>query len=253
MRGYVECLVLLVCCSAGAQTAPTSAVAMAKTAPGTELPLIIVRPLLRKKAAVHDAVYAETLAPVVRNHQVLIPAGTQLQGEVEAITQPGFFRPHATLTIHFPQAVLNGNYVVDLDDELSGAREAAQLTVGVTLSNQFFLDTGTTFDLPLRTSLTIDLARLPASSASPGPLASSSTCRPTEGFPGSPGTPDVVIPGMPGTPDTVIPGVNGGAPTIIPGTPATPPTVIAGMPGTPGTPGNICPAAPRVTAVVLVP
>ena len=103
----------------------------------------------------------------MRNHHVLLPAGTELQGEVEAISQPGFFRPHATITIHFPEAVVNGNYVVSLDDELSGTREAVQLTVGVTLSNQFLLDTGTTFDLPLRTPLTIDLLRLPPSSIGP--------------------------------------------------------------------------------------
>ncbi len=214
---------------------------------------MVLRPVLRKGAAVHDAVYAETMAPIVQNGRVLIPAGTQLQGEIEAIQQPGFFHPHATLLIHFPQAVLNGTYPVSLDDELSGARERARITLAVTVANEFLLDTGTTFDLPLRTPPMIDLARLPTSASGPGALRSSSTCKSTTSIPGTPGSPDTVIPGTPGTPPTVLPGIDGGPPTIIPGTPATPPTVVPGMPGTPGTPGNACPATPRVTSVVLVP
>ena len=253
MHIYSKAVIVLICSYAAAQTPSVSPQATVKTPQGARLPLMIIRPLSRKTAAVHDAVYAQTLAPVVHNGQVLIPAGTQLQGEIETLTQPGFFRPHATVTIHFPQMVVGGSYVISLDDELSGSPEKVQLTVGVTLSNQFLLDTGTTFDLPLRTSVPIDITRLPAASSGPGAVASSSTCKPTAGFPGTPGTPDTVIPGTPGTPDNVIPGVNGAPPTVIPGMPATPPTVIPGIPGTPGTPGTPCPAAPRVTAVVLVP
>lgn len=229
------------------------AAATVQLAPGTTLPLIVIRPLPRKNAAAHDLVYTQTLAPVVQNGQVLVPAGTQLQGEIEAVTQPGFFHAHARVTIHFPQAVLSGTYVVPLDDELRGLRENARLLLAVTIANEFLLDTGTTFDLPLRIEPKIDLARLTTNGTAPGILPSSSRCKPTASIPGTPGTPDTVIPGTPGTPDTILPGVDGGAPTIIPGTPPTPPTVIPGMVGTPGTPGSVCPSAPRVKSVVLVP
>lgn len=202
---------------------------------------MVIRPVPRKGAAVHDAVYTETLAPVVQNGRVLVPAGTQLQGEIEAIKQPGFFHPHATLVIHFLQAVLNGTYLVSLDDELSGVQEKVRITLAVTVANEFLLNTGTTFDLPLRTLPIIDLARLPTSASGPGALRSSSTCKSTASIPGIPGSPDTVMPGTPGTPPTVLPGIDGGPPTIIPGTPPTPPTVMPGMPGTPRTRGNACP------------
>lgn len=64
---------------------PISAAAV-QLAQGTTLPLMVIRPLLRKGAAVHDAVYTETMAPIVQNGRVLVPAGTQLQGEIEAIS-----------------------------------------------------------------------------------------------------------------------------------------------------------------------
>jgi len=73
----------------------------------------------------------------------------------------------------------------------------------------------------------IPLSRAPQ----PGQFKSATLCRPTQGYPGSPGTSDTVIPGTPGTPSTTIPG----------------------MPGTPDTPGTVCPAAPVVLSSVPIP
>ena len=58
MRPFLTALTSLVCSISAAQTAPLPAASTVKTAQGTTLPLVIVRPLLRKRAAVHDAVYA---------------------------------------------------------------------------------------------------------------------------------------------------------------------------------------------------
>ena len=245
-------LLLLLCNLTWAQSAPPSGTTL-QTPSGTTLPVVILRAIPRKKVAVHDRVSAQTVTSVMHNWRVLIPAGTELHGEVVAFTQPRLLHPQATLNIHFTDAVIGGSYVLSLDDELSGKSETVQLTLAENIANEFLIDSGTMFDLPLRTPLTMDPARLPAFSPGPVSVGSSSRCRPSAGTPGTPGTPDTVIPGTPGTPPTVIPGVGGAPPTTIPGTPATPPTVVPGIPGTPGTPGTGCQPPPRVTSVVFVP
>lgn len=247
------CLLSLLLCSVTCAQAVHSSGAPLQVPSGTALSVVIMRAIPRKKVAVHDRVFAQTVVSVVRNGHVLIPTGTELQGEVVAFTQPSFFHQRASLTVHFPEAVIGGSYVLPLDDELSGKSETVQLTLAENIGNEFLIDSGTVFDLPLHAALTVDPARLPAFSQGPGAVGSSDTCHPSAGTAGTPGTPGTVIPGTPGTPDTVIPGANGAPPTVIPGTPATPPTVLPGLPGTPGTPGRGCQPSPRVTSVVFVP
>ena len=234
---------------------------------GTTVPLALTRALWMKTASAGGTVYAETVFPVAINNQIAIPAGTYAEGQIDSLTRPGIFSPHAQLQIHFTKLVFANGYTVIFNNhpaqDLAASSKAPQnanradvLTavsapyLQVTAASDILLDHGTQIEMVLQKPLDIDRAQAldavsrtdPAQVAQLMEIKTASLCVPT---PGTPGTSDTVIPGSPGTPDTVIPGGPGQPDTVIPGTPATPDTVI---PGTSGTPGTSCPGPPLVSS-----
>ncbi|MGH9740405.1 MAG: hypothetical protein ACRD4X_17730 [Candidatus Acidiferrales bacterium] len=238
---------------------------------GTMVPLALVRPVLAKSAAVGEAVYAETAFPVVVGGRLAIPAGTYVRGEIDSITRPGVFSPHAQFEIHFTQLIFANGYTFEFSSmqSVAGASQptsavaspasandvipaVALVYVDVTRGNDVLLDNGTQFEMVLQEPVQLISASVASAARAAKPLdprqfRTASVCRPT---PGSPGTPDTVIPGtpdtvIPGTPDTVIPGTPD---TVIPGTPDTviPGTPDTVMPGSPATPDIPCPGPPVV-------
>jgi hypothetical protein len=220
-----------------------------------------------RDAAVGHAIYAEVTFPVAENNQMLVPAGTYVQGEIASLTLPHLFTPHSEIQFRFTKMVFPNGYTVDLSDAAlipanapSGTAAAspgmaaappdfvpavANVTVSVTTRNDVLLDQSAQMDMYLQLPISLEREAVASATRASGgyqlPLTtSSSQCRPT---PGTPGTPDVVIPGTPATPDTVIPGGPGMPDVVIPGSPGTPATVI---PGTPGSPGITCPVDPFV-------
>ena len=236
---------------------------------GTQVPLVVIRPVRAQRAerakmqgvSIQDALYAQTSFPVAVGGTMAIPAGTYVEGEILSLTQPTRKVSESKMRVRFTGLVFANGYTVPLGSEGSDA-DTVDVTVEVTTANDLLLDNGAQMELTLTSPLTLDAKKVRAAIAlskavKPGSLASATTCRPTPGTPGSPGipgTPDTVIPGNPGTPDTVIPNADGTS-TVIPGIPATPSTVIPGSPGTPGdpgSPGTVCPARPRVISSVPV-
>lgn len=236
---------------------------------GTTVPVAITQPVWSKTAKTGDSIYAETVFPVAINNQMAIPAGTYVQGQIDALSRPGFFSPHAQFQIHFTQLVFTNGYVARFGNDLNApsggatplpnnlgtdvAPAVSTPYVNVSSASDILLDNGTQIEILLQEPLALEADRIAdairgSNPAQPTPFKSATLCRPTSGTPGTPGTPDTVIPGSPGTPDTVIPGAPGQPDTVIPGTPATPDTVIPGIPGTPGTLGTSCPAPPIVTS-----
>jgi hypothetical protein len=198
-----------------------------------------------------------------------IPPGTYVQGQIDSLTRPGWFSPHAQFQIHFTKIIFTSGYTVQLtalanrDNAASNASPASTATatlppssgdvlaavatpyVVISAASDVLLDNGTQIQMLLQVPLRLNAAKVTAEvqQSNRKPLAqfkSATRCRPV---PATPGTPDTIIPGTPGTPPTVIPGGPGMPDTVIPGTPGTPPTVIAGTPGTPALP---CPGPPVV-------
>jgi len=238
---------------------------------GTTVPLALTEPIPARSAKVGDTVYAETAFPVVVNNQMAIPAGTYVQGQIDSLTRPGWFSPHAQFQIHFTKIIFTTGYTVQFQDQPNTNDEtpdaspassaatappppadniipaAATPYVEVSSRSDVLLDNGTQIEMVLQVPLRLDADKVAAamrqSRARPlAQLKSATRCRP---IPATPGTPDTVIPGTPGTPPTVIPGGPGMPDTVIPGTPGTPSTVIPGSPGTPAVP---CPGPPVVVS-----
>ena len=222
--------------------------------------MALTRPVWAAKAKVGDPLYLETVFPVTAGNRIGIPAGTFVEGTIDAIVAPTRRVSRAEIDVHFNQIIFADGYAVTLpgaeDVAAQGGGQAATLsavTVQVSRNNDILLDNGSQIEMTLEGPLALDAARvaqaIPLSHApAPGQFRGATLCRPTAGDPGSPGTPgtpgtpDTIIPGTPGTPGTAdSPGTPGTPDIVIPGTPATP-----GMPGTPGTPGTACPAPPLV-------
>ena len=248
---------------------------------GTTVSLALTSPILAKTARTGAGVYAVTVFPVAVNNQMAIPAGTYVQGQIDAMTRPGWLSPHAQFQMHFTKLIFANGYTVEFPNtqpaglpgpgtQASDASTESTVAakphgpppdvlaaianpyVDVSSASDVLLDNGTQLDMILQVPLRLDAQTVAAAvrmtnAVAPGPFKSATLCRPT---PGIPGTPDTVIPGTPGTPgtpDTVIPGGPGMPDTVIPGTPATPGTPDTVIPGTSGTPGTVCPGPPIVT------
>jgi len=244
---------------------------------GTTVSLALTSPIRANSAKAGDSIYAETAFPVAVNNHMAIPTGTYVQGQIDALTRPGRFSPHAELRMHFTKIIFANGYTVEVPGTATanaGAESALQsaaapeaaLTPGddvipavgtayvlVSSRSDILLDNGSQLEmvlqLPLRLSSDEVAAAVRQSIPAPlGQFKSATQCRP---IPGSPGTPDTVIPGTPGTsgtPPTMIPGAPGMPDTIIPGTPATPGTPDTILPGSPSRPYLPCPGPPIVSS-----
>jgi len=212
---------------------------------GRTVPLEITQPVFAKSAAVGEAIFAETVFPVTVNGRMAIPAGTYVQGQIDSLSRPGIFSPHAQFQIHFTRLVFANGYTFDFSaiqnltsvqapgpnpavPDASPATDVipavANVYVAVTLRNDVLLDNGTQFDMILQEPVQLISASVAAAvrvSKPPliGHFETASTCR---AIPATQGTPDTVIPGTPGTsgtPDIVIPGANGAPGIPCPGPP----------------------------------
>jgi hypothetical protein len=241
-----------------AQLSPANSPTFVTVPAGAKIELVVTRPEWAQPAKAGDTVYAQTSFPVVAGGAMAIPAGTYVEGTIEAVTKPTRKLERAEIQVLFTKIVFANGYAV----ELPGGANATQtppaqgetliaITIQTTTANDLLLDNGAEVEMTLGAPLELDakqvaqsipLSRVPA----PGQLQSATLCRDIPGSPGSPGTPDTVIPGSPGTPSITIPQGPDLPDITIPGTPATPDTVIPGTPGTPDDPGYTCPAKPLV-------
>jgi hypothetical protein len=230
----------------------------------------LIIPIWAGTAKPGDPIYAQTNFPVTAGNSIALPAGTWVEGVIEAVIRPTRKLSRAQLQILFTKIIFANGYTIALPDistaalATSGQNEAptaaptaANVTIQVSTANDLLLDNGAQIEMTLVAPLALDARQIanavPLSHApAPGKFRSATLCRPTEGVLGTlgtPGTSDTVIPGTPGTPSITIPQGPGMPDITIPGTPGTPATVIPGSPGTPGTPdipGTVCPAAPIV-------
>jgi len=237
---------------------------------GTKVVLVLTRPVWAKTAKPGDTIYAETVFPVAIHNQMAIPAGTYAQGQIDSLSQPGWFSPHAEFQIHFTKIIFANGYTVafpgpqNLSANQTPHQQAPAVAgdviaavadpyVEVSRANDILLDNGSQIDMVLQIPLALNSDNVADAVRRSTPVQfaqfkSATLCRPTSG---TPGTSDTVIPGTPGTdgtPDTVIPGGPGMPDTVIPDIPATPGTPDTIIPGDPGTPGTSCPGPPLVTS-----
>src|SRR5579862_4926803 len=81
---------------------------------GTKVNLAITAPVWTRSAKAGDTIYAMTVFPVAINNQMAIPAGTFVQGIIDAMITPSGRSSQAQFQIHFTKLVFANGYATDL-------------------------------------------------------------------------------------------------------------------------------------------
>jgi hypothetical protein len=81
---------------------------------GTQIPLKLRQAISTKSAKPGDAVYAETVFPVVLNDRILIPSGTYVQGRISEVKRPGRVKGRAEILMHFTSLIFPNGYTAIL-------------------------------------------------------------------------------------------------------------------------------------------
>jgi type IV secretion system protein VirB10 len=96
---------------------------------GTKIPLTLKQGVNTKSARPGDPVYAQTAFPITQNDQILIPAGTFVQGEVRRVVRPGRVKGRAELQMSFTSMIFPNGYTVMLPGAVQGTPGSADNTV----------------------------------------------------------------------------------------------------------------------------
>jgi type IV secretion system protein VirB10 len=85
---------------------------------GTRVLMELRSPLHTTSGSEGSGLYLQTLHPVIQDNQIVIPAHTQVQGEVEGNQRPGHFRRTAEFKFRFTSLIFPNNHVVTIDGAL---------------------------------------------------------------------------------------------------------------------------------------
>lgn len=91
---------------------------------GTRVPLVLKNAISTKTARPGDPVFLETSFPITSNDEMVIPAGTYVQGVITAVKRPGRIKGRAELLMHFTTMIFPNGYTVALPgavDSVPGA------------------------------------------------------------------------------------------------------------------------------------
>ncbi len=107
----------------GARQGPTSAKELVPA--GTIIPLELKNTVNSRTTYEGQAIYCETIFPIVAGGRLLIPAGSYIRGEVTSVARPGKLTGKAQLGLRFQSIILAGGLTRSLAATLSsigGAR-----------------------------------------------------------------------------------------------------------------------------------
>jgi hypothetical protein len=109
-------------------TAP-EAKAQVRIPSGTMLPLVLHNGISTRSAKAGDAVYFETLFPIMVDGRVAIPAGSYVSGEVTDSVRPGRVKGRGELAIKLNTLILPNAYMVNLNASPRDASTGGNETV----------------------------------------------------------------------------------------------------------------------------
>ncbi len=89
-------------------------------ASGTKIPLTLKQAITTKSARPGDPVYAQTAFPITQNDQIVIPAGTFIQGEVRRVIRAGRVKGRSELQMSFTSMIFPNGYTVLLPGAVQG-------------------------------------------------------------------------------------------------------------------------------------
>jgi hypothetical protein len=81
---------------------------------GTKIPLQLRQPISTKGARIGDPIYAQTTFPVVVEGNIVIPAGTWVQGVVDTVKRAGRVKGSAEMQFHLTHLIYANGYMLDI-------------------------------------------------------------------------------------------------------------------------------------------
>jgi hypothetical protein len=96
---------------------------------GTRVPLSLKQAISTKTAREGDPVYAETSFPFVVDEQVVVPAGTYIQGKIMRAQRGGHVKGRAELLIHFTSMIYPNGYTVMLGGSIENTPGAEKTSM----------------------------------------------------------------------------------------------------------------------------
>ena len=79
---------------------------------GTQVPVALKHAISTKSAREGDPVYAATTFPIVQHDNILVPAGTYVQGRINRVERAGRVKGRAEVLIHFTTLIYPSGYTV---------------------------------------------------------------------------------------------------------------------------------------------
>jgi Bacterial conjugation TrbI-like protein len=96
---------------------------------GTKIPLTLKQGVNTKSARPGDPVYAQTSFPITQNNQIVIPAGTFVQGQVDRVVRPGRVKGKAELQMSFTSMIFPNGYTIMLPGAVQNTPGSGSNTV----------------------------------------------------------------------------------------------------------------------------
>jgi hypothetical protein len=81
---------------------------------GTRIPLSLQQPVSTKGARTGDPIYAQTTFPIIIEGNIVVPAGTWVQGEVDTVKRAGRLKGTAELQFHLTKMIYPNGYMLDI-------------------------------------------------------------------------------------------------------------------------------------------
>src|SRR5258707_7389962 len=81
---------------------------------GTKIPIHLRQPVSTKGARPGDPIYAQTSFPIVIEGDVVIPAGTWVQGVVDSVKRAGRIKGTAELQFHLTTLIYPNGYTLNI-------------------------------------------------------------------------------------------------------------------------------------------
>jgi type IV secretion system protein VirB10 len=81
---------------------------------GTKVLLVLKNSISSKNAKKGDGVYLESSFPITQDGQIVIPAGTFVQGVIDEVKRPGRVKGRGEILMHFTSLVYPNGYTVTL-------------------------------------------------------------------------------------------------------------------------------------------
>ncbi len=93
-------------------------------ASGTKIPLVLKHAITTKTAREGDPIYAQTNFPVVIDNEIVVPAGSYVQGVVTRVQRAGRVKGRAEILVHFRTLIFPSGYTLSLTGGVDNAPDA---------------------------------------------------------------------------------------------------------------------------------